>query len=73
MSKVEKIEAEIAKLSAAEIRQVSKWLAEYTEELWDRQIKEDNKARRLDKVWQEAEKDIASGETQPLDDFLNNH
>lgn len=34
MRSVEEIEAEIAKLPSAPVRQVAKWLAEYEAELW---------------------------------------
>lgn len=41
-------------------------LAELKQTEWDKQIEEDLKAGRLDKLIQEAEKDIAAGRTRPL-------
>ena len=72
MSKVEQIEAEIAKLSPEEFRQIARWLAERDAELWDKQMDEDAAAGRLDRLWQEAEREIAAGEARPLDDLLDN-
>ena len=42
------------------------FLAELKQAEWDKQIEEDLKAGRLDKLIQEAEEDIAAGRTQPL-------
>lgn len=71
MSRIERIEAEIASLSPEEVRQILRWLAERDAELWDLQIEEDAKAGRLDALWGEAEKEIASGEARPLDELLD--
>jgi aspartyl/asparaginyl beta-hydroxylase (cupin superfamily) len=54
MSKVERIEAEIAKLSPVEIQQVSRWLQEFLGEQWDQQIASDAQAGRLDFLFDEA-------------------
>src|SRR5256885_12423146 len=37
---------------------------------WDRQIEEDVKTGRLDKLFAQAEADIAAGRTKPLEEFL---
>jgi len=66
MRSVEEIEAEIAKLKPAEVRQVAKWLAEYEAELWDKQIEEDAAAGKLDKFVQEALEEYRQGKTRPL-------
>lgn len=71
MNRVARIEAEIAKLKPSEVRRVFKWLSEYEAKIWDKQIKEDAKAGRLDRLWREAEKEIAAGGARPLDDFLD--
>jgi aspartyl/asparaginyl beta-hydroxylase (cupin superfamily) len=54
MSKVEQIEADIEKLSPAEIQQVSRWLQEFLGEQWDQQIASDAQAGRLDFLFDEA-------------------
>lgn len=41
-------------------------LAELKQTEWDKQIKEDLKAGRLDQLIREAEDDIAAGRTTPL-------
>jgi hypothetical protein len=38
MTKLEKIEKEIASLVPADLHKLADWIAEYREELWDRQI-----------------------------------
>ena len=64
MRRVEEIEAEIANLTSAEVRQVAKWLAEYQAELWDKQIEEDATVGRLDEFIEEALEEHRRGETR---------
>ena len=66
MTKLEKIEQEIASLPQADVFKLANWFAEFHAELWDRQIEEDSKAGRLDKLFAEAEADIAAGNVRPL-------
>ncbi len=47
MSPVEKIEAQIAKLSSKDVARLTKWLVEYDAALWDKQIEQDAKSGRL--------------------------
>lgn len=61
MSRVEKIEAQIAKLSRAEVREVVRWLAEYDAELWDEQMERDADAGRLDFLFAEADTERKQG------------
>jgi hypothetical protein len=71
MSKVEQIESEIAKLPPQDVRQVSRWLQEYEAELWDRELERDARpGGPLDQLAQQARKEIAAGDTQPLDEFI---
>ena len=70
MSKVEQIEADIAKLSPQDARQVAQWLEEFLADQWDQQLEADAKAGRLDKLTEQALREIEAGETQPLDEFL---
>ena len=71
MSTVRQIEAAIKKLPPADVTRVARWLAEYEAKLWDEQIEADAKSGRLDKLWQKAKREIASGKTRPLDEFLD--
>ena len=66
MRSVEEIEAEIAKLTPAEVRQVAKWLAEYEAEFWDKQIEGDAAAGKLDRFIEEALEEHRQGKTRPL-------
>jgi hypothetical protein len=72
MSAVEKIEAEIVRLAPKEVSELTKWLTAYEAELWDKQIEADAKSGRLDKLWKQAEDEIASGNVRPLDELLDN-
>jgi hypothetical protein len=55
MSKVEQIEAELAKLPTVEARLVWTWLDEYLADKWDEQIEADSRAGKLDFLFDEAE------------------
>jgi hypothetical protein len=66
MSPVEKIEAEIAKLSPKEVMQLTQWLVEYDAGLWDKEIKQDAKSGCLDKFVEEAKTDYRAERTRPL-------
>jgi hypothetical protein len=66
MTKLEKIEKDIASLDPADLRKLSDWLAEYQADMWDRQIEADVKAGKLDKLFAEAQADIKAGKVRPL-------
>jgi hypothetical protein len=66
MRSVEEIEAEIAKLTPAEVRKVAGWLAEYQAELWDKKIETDAVAGKLDEFIDEALEEHRRGETRQL-------
>jgi hypothetical protein len=63
---VEELESAIAKLPADQFARLSAWFAEYEAERWDRQIEEDQRARRLDSVIERVRADIAAGRSKPL-------
>ena len=66
MTKLERIEQDIAGLSSDDVRKLAEWLAAYQADLWDRQIEEDAKAGRLDKLAERALADHRVGRTTPL-------
>jgi len=66
MTKLEQIEKSIATLSDEEIKQLAAWFDELRGQRWDRQIEEDAKAGRLDKLADEALADHRAGKTRPL-------
>lgn len=72
MNSLPEIEAAITQLSEVEVRKLLDWLQAYLDDAWDRQIEEDVKSGRLDKLIQCAEVDIAANRTKPLDEVLNN-
>ncbi len=61
MRSIEEIEAEIAKLTPAEVRNVAKWLEKFLAEEWDKQIEADAKNGRLDFLFEEAEAERKAG------------
>ena len=66
MTKLEKIEQDIASLSASEVAKLAEWFAEFHAELWDRQIEDDAKAGKLDDLVAKAKAEIAAGKVRPL-------
>jgi len=66
MTKLEKIEQDIASLSPGEVAKLAQWFAEFQADLWDKQIEADAESGKLDKLFAEAEADIAAGKIRPL-------
>jgi len=66
MTKLEKIEQDIAQLNPKEVRALADWLEAYKAELWDRQMEDDAKAGRLDDFIDNARKEIAAGKVRSL-------
>ena len=54
MSKVENIEQEVTALTPAEFAAFRKWFLQFDAQVWDRQIEEDVRRRKLDKLAEEA-------------------
>lgn len=63
---VREIESAIEKLSPNEVSKLSKWLEEFEERIWDKQIERDLQNGKLQNLIEEAEKDYAEGNFQPL-------
>lgn len=66
MTKVERLEREIRKLSPAELAAFREWFREYDSSEWDRRIEEDVRAGKLDKLAEEALTAHKAGETKGL-------
>lgn len=66
MNKIAVIENEIRKLTPSELAQLRDWFDQYEADAWDRQIKEDVKAGRLDALAEQARKANRRGETREL-------
>ena len=54
MTKVEKLEKEIQKLSPDELAAFREWFQKFDSDAWDEQIKEDMEAGKLYKISKEA-------------------
>jgi lysyl-tRNA synthetase class I len=66
MSKVENIEREIQKLAPSELEAFRRWFREYDSDEWDRQIDEDARAGKLDKLAEEALAAHRAGKSKEL-------
>jgi hypothetical protein len=66
MTKLEKIEQDIATLAPADVRKLADWLEEYKSDLWDRQMEDDAKSGRLDKFAARALAAHKAGKSTPL-------
>ncbi|MBX3576503.1 MAG: hypothetical protein KF723_04790 [Rhizobiaceae bacterium] len=66
MTKLETIEESISALPDKELWTLSEWLEELKAARWDKQIEEDAKAGKLDKLFAQAKADIAAGRVKPL-------
>ena len=66
MTKLEKIEQDIASLSTAEIFKLADWFAEFHADAWDRQMVEDVGVGRLDKRAEQALANHKAGRTKLL-------
>ncbi len=66
MTRLEKIEQEIAALSDGDRRKLAQWFADFQADIWDRQIERDIDAGRLDSVIEAANAEIAQGKVRPL-------
>lgn len=66
MTKLEKIELEIASLDPQDVRKLADWIEDYKAALWDRRIEGEAKAGRLDRLIENARTEIAAGKIRPL-------
>ncbi len=66
MTKVQKIEDDVRKLSRDELLAFRRWFREYDSDDWDRQIEEDVRAGKLDKLAEEALAAHRAGNSQEL-------
>lgn len=64
------VELSIKQLPEDEVRHLAKWLQEYLDERWDRQIEADFAAGKLDRLIAKAEADIANKNVRTLDEVL---
>jgi DNA-binding SARP family transcriptional activator len=63
---ISEIEQAITELSPEELVRFREWFEEYYAEVWDKQIEEDAKSGRLDKLISEADEEYNAGLSKPL-------
>ena len=61
MSRIEEIEAAIDNLPSAEYLQIVAWFRAREQRRWDRQLDSDSQAGKLDLLFDEADRELASG------------
>ena len=66
MTKVEKIEQDIRKLDRKKLLTFRRWFREYDSDEWDRQIEEDVRAGKLDKLAEEALAEHRAGKSKEI-------
>ena len=66
MSKVENIEQEVRGLTPSELAAFRRWFLEFDAQVWDRQIEEDIREGRLDKLADEALAAHRAGKSKEL-------
>jgi hypothetical protein len=64
------VESAIKQLPEGEVRDLAKWLQNYLDERWDRQIEADLASGKLDHLIAQAEADIANGNVRDLEAVL---
>lgn len=66
MTKIEKLEHEIAALSTHELSEFRRWFMEFDAEAWDEQFERDAQSGVLDALAEQALADHRSGRSRPL-------
>jgi hypothetical protein len=66
MSDLERIEADVQKLTPDELATFRRWFISFDAEHWDQQLEEDVAAGKLDSLRDEALADHAQGRTRDL-------
>ncbi len=66
MTRIQKLEHEIQKLSPEELASLRDWFREYDAEAWDREIEEDVRRGRLDALAEQALEAHKAGKTKEL-------
>jgi flagellar motility protein MotE (MotC chaperone) len=72
MSRLEKLEQDIAKLSPEEFVELEQWFDAERNRKWDRQIEEDAQSGKLREVYEKLKSENQGQPNTPLDEFLDN-
>jgi len=71
MSRLEKLEQDIAKLSPEEFVELEQWFDAERNRKWDRQIEEDAQSGKLREVYEKLKSENQGQPNTPLDKFLD--
>jgi len=63
---ITELEQAVTQLSEQELARFRAWFEEYYAQLWDKQIEEDAKSGRLDKIIAEVNEEYNAGLSKPL-------
>ena len=63
---LKEIETAIEQLPPAELTQLAKWFEEHHARIWDRQIEEDIRAGKLDRLAEQARAEFEAGRCKEL-------
>lgn len=63
---LQELETAVSSLPSKELATFARWFEEYLADAWDKQIEEDIRAGRLEKLVHEAAADIKAGRCTPL-------
>lgn len=66
MMTLEQIEAAIELLPPEDFKKLRRWMTEYEAAAWDRQIEQDIRSGKLDRLADKALAELDRGECQPL-------
>ena len=66
MGRIENLEEQIRALSPEEFARFREWFAQFDAEAWDRQLEDDVKAGKLDKLAERALRAHAAGQSTEL-------
>jgi len=66
MASLEEIEAAVSKLSSNELSAFRAWFADFDAQAWDHQFEQDVKAGHLDRLAEEALRDLHDGRCTDL-------
>jgi hypothetical protein len=63
---VQELETAVSALSREELSAFQRWFEEFAADAWDKQIEQDAKSGKLDRLAAEADRDFESGRCTPL-------
>ena len=66
MTTVREIEEAVAQLPRPDLERFRSWFQEFDAEAWDRQFEEDVESGKLDRLAEQALKDLQEGRCRPL-------